>query len=58
MTDRTGQRVRIILIGDRFLFRGLFLSEDEHLIILKDKFNCEVSIGKASIISMEVQNGN
>ncbi len=57
MTDRTGQRVRIILIGDRF-YSGTILSEDEHLIILKDKFNCEVSIGKASIISMEVQNGN
>jgi hypothetical protein len=53
MTDRTGQRVRIILIGDRF-YSGIILSDEEHLILLKDKFGNNVSIGKSSIISMEV----
>jgi len=52
MTDRTGQLVRIILVGDRF-YSGKILNEDEHLILLLDKFSNEVSIGKASIISME-----
>lgn len=53
MTDRTGQQVRIILTGDRF-YSGTIISEDEFLIVIKDKFNKEVSIGKANIISMEV----
>jgi len=57
MTDRTGQRVRIILIGDRF-YSGIILSEDEHLIVIRDKFSQEVSLGKSAIISMEVVNGN
>ena len=51
--DRTGQRVRIILIGDRF-YSGTILSEDSALIMIKDKFGVEVSLGKNSIISMEV----
>lgn len=53
MTERTGQKVRIILVGDRF-YSGTILNEDEFLIIIRDKFNNEVSIGKSSIISMEV----
>lgn len=53
MTERTGQRVRIILVGDRF-YSGIILSEDNSLIVIKDKFGSEVSLGKASIISMEV----
>ena len=53
MTDRTGQRVRIILVGDRF-YSGTILSEDEFLITIKDKFLQTVSIGKSAIISMEV----
>lgn len=53
MTDRTGQKVRIILVGDRF-YSGIILSEDNSLITLKDKFGVEVSLGKSSIISMEV----
>ncbi len=51
--DRTGQKVRIILIGNRF-YSGTILSEDAFLIIIKDKFGMEVSLGKNSIISMEV----
>jgi len=53
MTDRARQRVRIILVGDRF-YSGLILSEDNSLIVIKDKFGNEVSVGKNSIISMEV----
>ncbi len=53
MTDRIGKKVKIILIGDRF-YSGLILSEDNYLIVIKDKFENEVSIGKQSIISMEV----
>ena len=55
MTDRTGKRVRIILIGDRF-YSGLVISEDENLLTFIDKFNSEVSVGKNSIISLEVLN--
>ena len=55
MTDRTGQRVRIILVGDRF-YSGVILSEDNNLILIKDKFGNDVSLGKNSIISMEVLN--
>ena len=51
-TDRTGKKVRIILIGDRF-YSGVILSEDDLLIVIKDKFGLEVSIGKNAIISME-----
>ncbi len=52
MTDRIGQRVRIILIGDRF-YSGTILSEDVSLIVIRDKFGNEVSLGKNAIISME-----
>jgi hypothetical protein len=51
--NRTGQKVRLILIGDRF-YSGTILREDDFLIVIKDKFGKEVSLGKASIISMEV----
>lgn len=55
--DRTGQRVRIILVGNRF-YSGKVLSENEHTITILDKFGSEVTIGKNSLISLEVQNGN
>jgi len=51
--DRVGQKVRIILVGDRF-YSGKIISEDENLVVIIDKFNSEVSVGKQSIISMEV----
>lgn len=51
--DRTGQHIRFILTGNRF-YSGTVLSEDDFLIVIKDKFGKEVSLGKASIISMEV----
>jgi len=51
--DRTGQRIRFILTGDRF-YSGVVLDEDDFLIVIKDKFGAEVSLGKSSIISMEV----
>lgn len=50
--DRIGKRVRIILVGNRF-YSGKILSEDKNLITILDKFGIEVSLGKASIISME-----
>lgn len=53
MTDRTGQVVRIILIGDRF-YSGVVLEESETTITIKDKFGQEVSIGKGALISLEV----
>jgi len=51
--DRTGQRVRLILIGNRF-YSGLVLEETETTITIKDKFNEEVTIGKGALISLEV----
>ena len=52
MKDRTGQTVRIILIGNRF-YKGKIIEEDNNLILIIDKFGREVSIGKQSIVSME-----
>jgi len=51
--DRTGKKVRIILIGDRY-YSGIILGENETTLTIKDKFNSEVSIGKAALISLEV----
>ena len=53
MTDRRGQKVRIILVGDRF-YSGEITSETEILLTIKDKFGKAVTIGKSHIISMEV----
>ena len=53
MTDRKGQTVRIVLIGDRY-YTGKIIEEDNLMIIILDKYNKEVSLGKSSIISMEV----
>jgi hypothetical protein len=53
MLDRTGQRVRLILVGDRF-YSGLVLEETESTITIKDKFGGEVTIGKNALISLEV----
>jgi len=53
MKDRTGQKIRLILLGDRF-YSGIILSEDEHTLTIKDKFGEEVIIGKGALISMEV----
>jgi hypothetical protein len=50
--DRTGQLVRIILMGDRF-YSGLILEETEQTITIKDKFNKTVTIGKNALISLE-----
>lgn len=55
MVDRTGQRVRIILIGDRF-YSGRVIEETETTITFIDKFGSEVTIGKDALISMEVIN--
>lgn len=52
---KKGQKVRIVLVGNRY-YSGEILDEQEHLIIILDKFKQEVSIGKGSIISMEVLN--
>lgn len=51
--DRTGQRVRIILIGNRF-YSGIIIAEDINTLTIKDKFGSEVSIGKTALISLEV----
>lgn len=53
MTDKTGQRVRLILVGDRF-YSGIVLEEDKNLLTILDKFGKEVSVGKTSIVSLEV----
>jgi hypothetical protein len=52
MTDRTGKRYRIILVGDRF-YSGTIIEEDAILLTIRDKFGVLVSLGKSSIISME-----
>ena len=52
MIDRTGQRVRLILVGDRF-YSGEIIFEDEFFIKIIDKFGKEITIGKAQIISLE-----
>lgn len=51
--DRTGSKVRIILVGDRY-YSGKILSENELTITILDKFQNEVTIGKQSLISLEV----
>lgn len=53
MTDRTGFKVRIILVGDRF-YSGTILNENDLTITIKDKFGSEVTIGKSALISLEV----
>jgi len=53
--DRTGKKVRIILIGNRY-YSGTILNETELTLTILDKFNNEVSIGKQSLISLEVLN--
>jgi len=53
--DRIGKRVRIILVGNRF-YSGVILSENDLTLTILDKFHSEVSIGKASLISLEVLN--
>lgn len=51
--SKIGQKVRVILVGNRY-YTGTILKEDENLILILDKFGNQVSFGKASIISMEV----
>lgn len=53
MLDRTGQRIRLILVGDRF-YSGKIIFEDEFFIKIIDKFGEEVTLGKNQIISLEV----
>jgi len=48
-----GQQVRLVLLGDRF-YSGKIIKEDTNFIVIIDKFGNEVSIGKNSIVSMEV----
>ena len=54
--DRTGQRVRIILLGDRF-YSGKVVEETETTITILDKFGEQVTIGKNALISLEVLHG-
>ena len=56
MTDRIGQHVRIVLVGDRY-YSGKIISEDDLMIIILDKFGKEVSLGKSSIISLRIRQG-
>lgn len=53
MCEREGQKVSIILIGG-FHYSGVILSEDEIFLIIRDKFNKEVSLNKRQIEKMEV----
>jgi hypothetical protein len=50
--DRTGQKVRIILLGDRF-YSGVVLEENETTLTIRDKFGERVTIGKGALISLE-----
>jgi len=54
MTDRINKHIRLILVGDRF-YSGIILEESETMLTIRDKFGQEVSVGKASIISLEVK---
>ena len=51
--DRTGQKIRIILVGDRF-YSGKIISENENTITFIDKFGSEVTVGKRALISLEI----
>ena len=51
--DRTGQRVRIILFGNRF-YSGKVIEENDTTLTIIDKFNEQVTIGKNALISLEV----
>jgi len=53
MSDRTGKRVRISLVGD-FHYSGIILSEDQNSVTIKDRFGVEVTLGKNNLLSMEV----
>jgi hypothetical protein len=51
--DRTGKKVRVVLIGNRY-YSGIIKNESDLVITLIDKFGSEVSIGKNALISLEV----
>jgi sRNA-binding regulator protein Hfq len=54
--ERAGVKVQIIL-SNNFSYTGVILSEDEFFIVIRDKFNEKVSIGKKDIqIIKEVSN--
>jgi len=55
-SERVGKKVQIIL-SNNFSYSGTILNEDSFFIIIKDKFNDEVSIGKKDIqVIKEVSN--
>ena len=53
MPDRIGKYVRMTLQGDLH-YKGKILFEDINTITILDKYEQEVCIGKASLVSMEV----
>jgi small nuclear ribonucleoprotein (snRNP)-like protein len=54
--ERVGVKVQIIL-SNNFSYTGVILGEDEFFIVIRDKFNEKVSIGKKDIqIIKEVSN--
>jgi len=59
MSEREGVRVQIIL-SNNFSYTRVILSEDEFFIVIRDKFNERVSIGKKDIqiIKEVANNGN
>ena len=59
MSDRAGSKVQIILTGN-FSYTGTILEEDDFFIVIRDKFNGRVSLGKKDIqVIKEVgSNGN
>ena len=48
MSERVGQRVQIIL-SNNFSYTGTILEEDNFFIVLRDKFDERISIGKKDI---------
>lgn len=49
-----GTRVKI-LMKSNLHFNGVVISENQHFLEIKDKFNRYVSIGKSEIALLEVQ---
>ncbi len=50
--ERIGQKVKIVLEGERY-FTGIILEEDNHMIVIKDKYGERVTINKNSIMLMQ-----
>mgnify|MGYP000877443423 CR=1 FL=1 len=58
VSERVGKKVHIIL-SNNFSYEGTVIDEDNFFIIILDRFNKKVTIGKRDIqVIKEVQNGS